>query len=401
MPPGRAPGLREPFRATLPPGTGTLEPRPVRREYRLGFNSTCKARAGTLRVMFRRPGPPHAPHRVTSRRSRRRGQALVEFALVLPAFLLLLVIAVDFGRLFFSYIEINNAAREGASYAATNPTDTSGIQAHILQETNAQSQAGAGAISMPIVTCKDTTGATMACSAAAGGSGPGNTVTVSVDEPFTFYTPLVNNFFNNNLSLGSSATAAVLGFTASSGGTPPPGSCTTPTASFTVVVNGMQVTTDPSASTPNSGVYNISGYNWDWGDGNTDVGTASATTHTYLANGTYQIALTTTNQCGSATARYNLAIGTVAPPCTVPTASFTYTSSGNTFHFTDKSTVADPVNCPITTWAWNFGDGNGNRADTLSNTQNPTFTYSDSGKHTVTLVVTNSAGPSNPSASKQ
>ena len=325
----------------------------------------------------------------------------MEFALVLPAFLLLLVIAVDFGRLFFSYIEINNAAREGASYAATNPTDATGIQAHILQETNAQSQAGAGAISAPTVTCKDTTGAPIACSAASGGTGPGNTVTVSVNEPFSFYTPLVNNFFNNNLSLGSSATAAVLGFTASSGGNPPSGNCTTPTASFTVVVNGMQITTDPSASTPNSGVYNISGYNWDWGDGNTDVGTASATTHTYLADGSYQIALTTTNQCGSATARYNLTLGTVAPPCTVPSASFTFTSSGNTFYFTDTSTVADPVNCPITAWAWNFGDGTGKNADTLSNITNPTFIYSNSGQHTVTLVVTNAAGSSDPYAHKQ
>ena len=47
-----------------------------------------------------------------------RGQALVEFALVLPVMLLLLLLAVDFGRLFFTYIAVNNAAREATSYAA-------------------------------------------------------------------------------------------------------------------------------------------------------------------------------------------------------------------------------------------------------------------------------------------
>ena len=52
-----------------------------------------------------------------------RGQAVVEFALILPVFLLLLLIAVDFGRLFFTYIQLNNTAREGAAYAAAQPDD--------------------------------------------------------------------------------------------------------------------------------------------------------------------------------------------------------------------------------------------------------------------------------------
>ena len=345
---------------------------------------------------------PHAVAVISRLRPRTHGQALVEFALVLPVFLFLLLIAVDFGRLFFSYVEINNAAREGASYAATNPTDQAGIQAHINQETNAQSQRGAGAISAPTVTCKDTTGAVMACSAAAGGAGPGNTVTVSVTEPFTFFTPLINGFFNNDLNVGASTTAAVLELTASSGGNPPSEDCTQPTASFTVVINGMTITTDPAASTPNSGTYNISGYNWDWGDGNTDVGTASATTHTYLAVGTYTVVLTTTNQCGASTATKTITIGAIAPQCTVPTASFTYVqgtgSNSKTFDFTDTSTVADSINCPITAWSWSFGD---KTPPTTSNAQNPTFTYGNASSHTVTLIVTNSAGASSPYSHSQ
>lgn len=42
------------------------------------------------------------------------GQDLVEYALVLPFFLLLVVSIVEFGLLFFEYTSVVNAAREGA-----------------------------------------------------------------------------------------------------------------------------------------------------------------------------------------------------------------------------------------------------------------------------------------------
>ncbi len=49
-----------------------------------------------------------------------RGQALVEFALVLPIFLLLLVAIFDLGRAVFAYNTLTNAAREGARIAIVN-----------------------------------------------------------------------------------------------------------------------------------------------------------------------------------------------------------------------------------------------------------------------------------------
>lgn len=54
------------------------------------------------------------------RRARRQaaGQALVEFAIILPLLLLLLVLAIDFGRVFFGWVALNNAARIGADWAA-------------------------------------------------------------------------------------------------------------------------------------------------------------------------------------------------------------------------------------------------------------------------------------------
>ena len=62
-----------------------------------------------------------------SRHIRSRGQALLEFALVLPIFLSLLFLIVDFGRVVWATNSLANAAREGARYAivhggsASNP----------------------------------------------------------------------------------------------------------------------------------------------------------------------------------------------------------------------------------------------------------------------------------------
>ena len=59
------------------------------------------------------------------RRSRRRwderGQSLVELSLMMVILLVILSGVLDVGRAFFSYIAIQNAAGEGALYAAINP----------------------------------------------------------------------------------------------------------------------------------------------------------------------------------------------------------------------------------------------------------------------------------------
>lgn len=51
-----------------------------------------------------------------------RGQALIEMAVILPVLVLLLLLAIDFGRVFFGWVALNNAARIGANEAAKNPT---------------------------------------------------------------------------------------------------------------------------------------------------------------------------------------------------------------------------------------------------------------------------------------
>ena len=66
----------------------------------------------------------------TRKRHRSTGQSLVEFALVLPLFLLILAGIVDFGTALATSITVTNAAREGARLGAVNPS-TSAITARV------------------------------------------------------------------------------------------------------------------------------------------------------------------------------------------------------------------------------------------------------------------------------
>jgi Flp pilus assembly protein TadG len=52
------------------------------------------------------------------RRRRRRGQTMVEFAMVLPVFLLVVLATIDYGGYFGSRLSIENAARAAVRYAA-------------------------------------------------------------------------------------------------------------------------------------------------------------------------------------------------------------------------------------------------------------------------------------------
>jgi Flp pilus assembly protein TadG len=60
-------------------------------------------------------------HSTVRRSGSKRGQSLVEFALVLPVLLLIVLFAVDFGRLYMGWVTINGMARIGANYAAQHP----------------------------------------------------------------------------------------------------------------------------------------------------------------------------------------------------------------------------------------------------------------------------------------
>lgn len=79
--------------------------------------------------MLRRRPLPHdrdlsgRPRTDALRRRRIAGQSLVEFAILLPVFLALVGMTIDFARLYQSWVNLESATRDAAQYLATSNTD--------------------------------------------------------------------------------------------------------------------------------------------------------------------------------------------------------------------------------------------------------------------------------------
>lgn len=59
---------------------------------------------------------------------REKGQSLVEFAAIAPILVLLILGIMEFGRAFYAYATIVNAASEGARYSIVDPNNTDCIK---------------------------------------------------------------------------------------------------------------------------------------------------------------------------------------------------------------------------------------------------------------------------------
>jgi len=179
-----------------------------------------------------------------------------------------------------------------------------------------------------------------------------------------------------------------------------------PQASFTYIppepyVN-QSVTFDASASSAEGYADFITQYSWDFGDGHRLTVCWNETTsswnytkapymayHTFEEAGTYIVTLNVTDHenLWSLTAKPI----TILPP-TGPTADFTWTRAGNLTIRFDASTSLPGWNgtseTPITSYEWDFGDGN------VTTTNNPVIvhSYSDPENYSVTLTVTDSQG---------
>jgi Flp pilus assembly protein TadG len=64
------------------------------------------------------------------------GQTLVEFALVIPLVILLLLAVFDFGRAIYAYNAVSNAAREGARTAIVDQTVNGGVPVAATEAAN-------------------------------------------------------------------------------------------------------------------------------------------------------------------------------------------------------------------------------------------------------------------------
>lgn len=77
------------------------------------------------------PDSDRSPRGATGTEAR-KGQAIVEFAIVSVAFFLMVFGTIDFGRAIFMYTQLNNAVREGARYGKVTPSDTTGIKQAVV-----------------------------------------------------------------------------------------------------------------------------------------------------------------------------------------------------------------------------------------------------------------------------
>jgi Flp pilus assembly protein TadG len=164
------------------------------------------------------------PHRAKLPMSRRqRGQALTEFALILPVILLLFMGVFDFGRAIYAYNVVSNAAREGGRTAIVNQT-----LADIKSRAVAQATALGIPSSGPCVGGVPTGSAgvfvsflyadlTTDCSATLA---PGCVAVVTVKYTFSAITPIIGNVIGP-LSFGST-TKQVIESTCSGSGCPIP-----------------------------------------------------------------------------------------------------------------------------------------------------------------------------------
>ncbi|MFC2000654.1 PKD domain-containing protein, partial [Chloroflexota bacterium] len=125
---------------------------------------------------------------------------------------------------------------------------------------------------------------------------------------------------------------------------------------------------------------------WLWGFGDGQTSTEQNPTYTYVQDGTYTVSLTITEADGDSDTETKADYVTVSD--TGPMADFSGTPlSGDeplTVALTDLSTSYDG----ITSWLWDFGDGQ------TSTEQNPAHEYAQDGTYSVSLTITEADGDS-------
>ena len=120
-------------------------------------------------------------------RKSEHGQALVEMALVLPLFFLLLFGVIEMGRIGYAYISVSNAAREGGRVATIGGTDLD-INSSIK---NAAASLDPASLTITITPTQDQRQS-------------GQAVTVSVSYPVQLIIPLISNILPNPVVVSSS-----------------------------------------------------------------------------------------------------------------------------------------------------------------------------------------------------
>ena len=160
------------------------------------------------------------------------GQALAEFALVSLVLALFIAGTVEFGLLYGHKLELGNAARAGARWAAAHPTAWSGAASPASDTVQGQVLAAGGTSNLPnddshlTVEYLDTSSATptmcgyySAAAAAFVAQGgytqatcvkPGNLARVTVKQSYPLITSLLGGLFGTSVSVSGTAAVPVM-----------------------------------------------------------------------------------------------------------------------------------------------------------------------------------------------
>lgn len=138
-----------------------------------------------------------------------RGQSLVEFAFLVPVLLLILLVAIDFGRLYSSWVTLNNSARVAANYAAANPDASFASGSTYASLVNGEGFGTLGSTcsvsgGVPAPTFADTS-----VDANTTTTNLGDTATVSVSCAFKVITPFISLIVGNSVPLTASSTFTI------------------------------------------------------------------------------------------------------------------------------------------------------------------------------------------------
>jgi PKD repeat protein len=311
-----------------------------------------------------------------------RGQSLVEFTLIVPLLLLLLMVAIDFGRVYLGFVNLQNMARIAANYAANNATEfaTGDTATLAIYQQQVLNDAKANNCKLPLVGSTET-----APAPTFSGYNVGDTATVALDCTFNVATPIISNILGSNLTVSASAQFPVkTGIIASSNTSGGGGGGVAVTASFSCTPKSGPVPMPVQCNDESGG--NPTSWSWTISQGGTTVfsSTSQDFNFTLTDPGTYDVSLTVDNALNQPDDLTIFGYLTTANGAVVDfIADRNSGKAPLAVQFTDQST-----NSP-TSWAWDF-DSNG----TIDSTQqNPSHTYNQPGSYDVTLTVTNAGGP--------
>jgi len=114
----------------------------------------------------------------------KKGQAMVEFVLILPVFLLLLLGMVDLSRVISANFVLDNAARSAARVGVISNSDSDIITAI----ENGTDSLNPGAITYTIIPTEGT-------------RGPGDQLTVEINYTVDILTPIVSNVLGDSIPI--------------------------------------------------------------------------------------------------------------------------------------------------------------------------------------------------------